>query len=111
MSRSWLLSLLCLCAAVVFVQMSMAQSGLTVNESATRFLIQDQAIIALEVVNPTSNNLPARIKLELLDSVDDTRAVVVRDAELRPGLNKLSLPMMLADKSIFEDDELPWYRL
>jgi hypothetical protein len=111
MSRRWLLSLLCFCAAVVFVQLSLAQSGLTVNESATRFLIQDQAIIALEVVNPTSNNLPVRIKLELLDSVDDTRGVVVRDAVLRPGLNKLSLPMMLADKSIFEDNELPWYRL
>jgi len=111
MSRSWLLSLLCLCAAVVFVQLSLAQSGLRVNESATKFLIQDQAIIALEVVNPTSDSLPVRIKIELLDSVDDTRGVVVRDAALRPGLNKLSLPMALTDKKIFEDDELPWYRL
>src|SRR5258705_8612505 len=100
MSRSWLLSLLCLCAAVVFVQISMAQSGLSVNESATRFLIQDQAIIVLEDINPTSDNLPVRIKLELLDSADDTRGVVVRDASLRPAVNKLSLPIALTDKTI-----------
>ena len=111
MSRSWLLSLLCFCAAVVFVQLSLAQSGLSVNESATRFLIQDQTIITLEVVNPTSGNLPVRIKLELLDSEDDTRGVVLRDELLRPGLNKLSLPMTLTDKGIFADEELPWYRL
>jgi hypothetical protein len=111
MSRSWLLSLLCLCAAVVVVQISLAQSGLTVNEPATRFLIQDQTIIALEVINPTADNLPVRLKVELLDPEDNTRGVVLRDAVLRPGLNKLSVPLTLTDQRVFDDEQLPWYRL
>src|SRR5258706_3700541 len=111
MSRSWLLSLLCLCAAVVFIQISLAQSGLTVNEPATRFLIQDQTIIALEVVNPTADKLPVRLKVELLDPKDNTRGVVLRDAVLQSGLNKLSVPLTLTDKRVFDDEQLPWYRL
>ena len=67
MSRRWLLSLLCLSAAVVFVQLATANDGLRVNESATRFLIQDQTIVVLEVINPVSQNLPVHLKLELLD--------------------------------------------
>ena len=57
MSRKWLLSLVCLSAAVVFVQLSRANDGLRVNESATRFLIQDQTIVELEIVNPESQNV------------------------------------------------------
>lgn len=45
MSRRWLLSLLCLPAAVVFVQPTSANSVLRVNESATQFLIHDQTIV------------------------------------------------------------------
>jgi hypothetical protein len=53
MSRRWLLSLLCLSATVVFVQLSAANNsaslrgqvwgggGLRVNEPATRFLVYD----------------------------------------------------------------------
>jgi hypothetical protein len=111
MSRSWLLSLLCLCAAVVFVQLSLAQGQLTVNEPATKFLVQDETIVALEVVNPASDNLPVRIKLELLDTDDATRGIFLREAVLGPGLNKLALPLKLTDKRIFDDNELPWYRL
>ena len=70
MSRRWLLSLLCLSAAVVFVQLSSARSGLSVNEPATKFLVQDQAVVVLEVVNPSSQNLPVHLKLPLLDPKD-----------------------------------------
>ena len=111
MSRTWLLSLLCFCAAVILVQLSLAQSGLRVNESATRFLIEDQTIIALEVVNPASDNLTVKIKIELLDPQDSIRGIVIRDAQLRPGLNKLSLPLTLTDARVYKDDALPWYRL
>lgn len=113
MSRRWLLSLLCLSAAVVFVQLSAANNGLRVNESATRFLIQDQTIVLLEVTNPVSQNLRVHLKLELVDPKDLTRGLAVRDVALQPGINKLSIPLTLTARSLNEDDDraLPWYRL
>ena len=113
MSRRWLLSLLYLSAAVVFVQHSGASSGLFVNESATRFLIQDQTSVWLEVVNPVGREIPARLKLELLDPKDSTRGLATRDVTLKPGINRLSIPLTLTARSINDDDDraLPWYRL
>lgn len=126
MSRRWLLSLLCLSAAVVFVQFSAAHSpgslrdqtasgvsGLRVNEQATRFLIQDQTIVLLEVSNPARQHLSAQLKLELLDPEDGTRGMAVHNIALQPGLNKLSIPLSLTADSLNEeaDSALPWYRL
>lgn len=113
MSRRWLLSLLCLSAAVAFVQLSTAQSGLRVNESATRFLIQDQTIVQLEVVNPETQKLPVHLRLELLDPKDNVRGLAIRDLLLQPGTNKLSVPLALTAHDLNEDDDtaLPWYRL
>src|SRR6267142_7216423 len=113
MSRRWLLSLLCLSVALVFVQLSRANDGLRVNESATRFLIQDQTIVVLEVVSPETQNLPVHLKLELLDPKDLTRGLAVRDVALQPGAKKLSVPLTLTAHSLNEDDDraLPWYRL
>jgi len=113
MSRSWLLSLLCLSFALVFVQLSAANSGLTVDEPATRFLIQDQTIVSLEVVNPANQNLSVQLKLELLDPDDDTRGLAVRVLTLAPGLNKLSIPLTLPGRGLNKDDDqtLVWYRL
>lgn len=113
MSRRWLLSLLCLSTALVLVQLSAANSALRVNEPATRFLIQDQTIVSLEVVNPVSQNLPVHLKLELLDPKDVTRGLAVRDLALQPGINKLSIPLTLTARGLNQEDDnaLPWYRL
>ena len=116
MSRSWLLSLLCLSLALfvlVFVQLSKANSRLRVNEPATRFLIQEQTIVALEVVNPAGQPVAAQLSLELLDPEDLTRGVASRQVTLQPGLNKLAVPLTLNGRSLNEDDdkELPWYRV
>jgi hypothetical protein len=110
MSRSWLLSLLCLCAAVVFVQLSLAEGRLSVNEPATKFLIQDQPLVALEVVNPTTANLPVKIRLDLLDPDDAIRGRVTQETLLRPGVNKLSLTLRLTDQRVYEDQRLLWFR-
>lgn len=113
MSRRWLLSLLCLSSAVVFVQLATANSSLRVNESATRFLIQDQTIVVMEIVNPESQSVSVQLKLELLDPKDDTRGLAARVVALEPGLNKLSIPLTLTAHSLNEHDDqaLPWYRL
>src|ERR1044072_4423386 len=113
MSRRWLLSLLCLSAALIFVQLSAANSSLLVNESATKFLIQDETIVSLEVVNPANHHLPVRLKLDLLDPKDNSRGFAVRQLTLSPGLNKLSVPLNLIGKALNENDDkqLPWYRL
>jgi hypothetical protein len=113
MSRRWLLSLFCLSAALVFVQLSAANSGLRVNEPATRFLIQDRTIVLLEVANPANQNLSVHLKLELLDPQDVTRGLAVRELALQPGINKLSVPLALAAHGLNQKDDnaLPWYRL
>jgi hypothetical protein len=113
MSRSWLLSLLCLSAALVFIPLTRADNGLIVNESAIRFLIQDQTIVVLEVKNPASNDVRVHLKIELLDTDDLIRGVAIRDITLVPGTNKLSIPLALAAHGLNEDEDraLPWYRL
>ena len=62
MSRRWLLSLLCLLAVVVFVQLSSARSGLSVNEAATKFLIQDQVVVVLCSAGYTSSLAAATLQ-------------------------------------------------
>ncbi len=113
MSRRWLLSLLCVSAALVLAQLSAARSGLLVNESATQFLIHDQPLVLLEVNNPAAQNVPARMKLDLLDPKDVARAMAVRDLVLRPGVNKLSVALRptAVDFSADADKLLAWYRL
>src|SRR6185295_18986907 len=96
MSRRWLFSLLCLLAVVVFAQLSSARNGLIVNESATRFLVQDQTVVVLEVVNPATQNLPVHLKLELLDPQDNSVGRAICDVALQPGVNKRTIPLSFA---------------
>jgi len=113
MSRRLILSLLCVSVAVVFVQLSSANSRFSVNEAATKFLIQDQTLVVLEIVNPAKQNLSVRLNLELVDPDEVTRGRSWRDLVLRPGVNKVSNVLTLTtDKLNREHDEnLPWYRL
>ncbi len=112
MSRRWLLSLLSLSAAVVFVQLSSANTAFRVNESATRFLIHDQKIVVMEVNNPADRSLAVGLKLELLDPKDALRGLALRKFELKPGVNKLSIPLgPTAHKAPDDESLLPWYRL
>jgi len=113
MSRRWLLSLLCLCFAVVFVQLTTANSSLRVNESATKLLVRDHATVVLEVINPGAENVLAHLSLELLDPKDAVRGINLGEKELKPGINKLTLPLTLTANRINEDgdSEFPWYRL
>ena len=113
MSRRWLLSLLCLCFALVFVQFTTANNSLRVNESATKLLVRDHATVVLEVVNPAEENVLAHLSLELLDPKDAVRGVNLRKIELKPGTNKLTLPLTLTAERIREDSDsqFPWYRL
>lgn len=113
MSRRWLLSLLCLSAVVVFAQLSSARNGLTVNESATKFLVQDQTVVVLEVVNPATKNLPVHLILELLDPQDSSEGRAVRNVDLQPGVNRLTIPLSFtaAQLNKDQDEDLLWYRL
>src|SRR6185436_10317751 len=113
MSRRSFLSLVCLGIAVVFVQLSSANTRFSVNESATKFLIQDQTVVLLEVVNPAPQSLRVKLQLDLLDPKDLIEGRAVRELALQPGINKLSIPLTLTPENINKDadETLPWYRL
>jgi len=113
MSRRSFLSLVCLTIAVVFVQLSSANTRFSVNESATKFLIQDQTVVLLEAVNPAPQSLRVKLQLDLLDPKDLIEGRAVRELTLQPGVNQLSIPLTLAPEHINKDkdENLPWYRL
>jgi hypothetical protein len=113
MSRRWLLSLVSLSVVVVLTQLSAANTALRVNEQATRFLIQDQTLVVLEVMNPSNHLVPVHLKLELIAPDDTIRARASRDETLKPGTNKLSIPLVSTGPAFTEKDDktLPWYRL
>src|ERR1041385_6599042 len=113
MSRNWLFSVLCIASAVVFTQLASAGNSLRVNESATRFLVQDQTLVELEINNPVKQSLPVRVSLDLLTPKDVMCARAMRDLTLSAGVNKITLPLSFFDAAAktYDDDEILWYRL
>jgi len=92
MSRNWLFPVLCISTALVFAQLVSAGINLSVNESATRFLVQDQTLVELEINNPTKQTLPVRISVDLLTPKEVVSARAMRDVPLSAGVNKITLP-------------------
>ncbi len=78
MSRRWLLSLLCLSVSLLlFTQLTHARGALTVNEAATRFLLDgEQPRVSLAVENASGESLNAIVHLELLDPNDRIKTEV-----------------------------------
>jgi len=115
MSRKWLLFPFCLSVALMmFVQLTSARRGITIDEAATRFLINnDSASVLLSVNNSAGDNLTVRIQLEVLDSEDRIKAKVEQVADLGSGAKTFTLPVPFNPLKLDSNERrrLLWYRL
>ena len=114
MSRKWLLFPFCLSILLTLVPISRAKLTLRVNESATRVLFEEQGTrVLLAVENSLGQRADAHVKLELIDTDGSVRATAESDAQIKPGVNTVAVPIgvWLSGKSATDTREVLWYRL
>lgn len=71
MRRIWCVSLLLLCGLFLITRQSEAQSGVRVDEAATRVLLHsDHAEIVLVVKSSLARPVPVKIKLDLINELN-----------------------------------------
>jgi hypothetical protein len=100
----------CLLAA----HLSSAAPAFRLDESRIRLsLDSDPARVRVEVENGTGRDLPARLRVELVDPHDKVRAAASTDVRLRRGSNALDVALGLPYAQLLEVErkEFPWYRL
>jgi hypothetical protein len=115
MSRKWLLFPFCLAITLVFYgQLTRARGGITINESAARFLMQNSsASVMLAVINSAGENVKARIRIEILDEDNKVKATADQSAEITQGASTLTVKVPF-DPSKLKPNErrrVIWYRL
>jgi hypothetical protein len=115
MGRRWLLSLVCLGCALLFLsQVSTAHFELRVNEAATRLFLKDLAPeVSLVVENGSNDSMRALVRLELLAPNNKVSATSERKVDLKSGTQKLpfTLPLKTHDLTPDEESQVLWYRL
>ncbi|HWS88656.1 MAG TPA: MG2 domain-containing protein [Pyrinomonadaceae bacterium] len=114
MNRRTAPALLWLFVCLLAAHLSSAAPAFRLDESRIRLsLDSDAARVRLEVENGTGRDLPARLRVELLDPHDKVHAAAVTDVRLRRGSNALDarLEINYAQMSAGEREEFPWYRL
>jgi hypothetical protein len=115
MSRKWLLFPFCLSLALlVFGPQARARGAITINEAATRFLIQhDSASVLLSINNSSGGLVRTRIQIEVLDPENRVKASVDRIEDLARGNKILTLPVPFNSSKLLpaERRRLLWYRL
>ena len=111
MNRVRAIMLVCAIALVFGARLVTAGATLKVNETATKLALVDEgAAVALALDNPTGREIPAHIKLELLDPQNRVRATSERDQSI--GLGSTTPTVRLALKlTNAEKQDLLWYRL
>ncbi len=100
--------------SLVALPWALSASGISlkINEAETRASIQPENIeISLAVENVSGKTVNARIRLELVDPKDQTRAESERDVSLTPGANKVAASLSLSTIGHAERKEFLWYRL
>src|SRR5215211_6426259 len=107
-------ALLGLFVCLLAAHLSSAAPAFRLDESRIRLSLDSQsARVRVEVENGTGRDLPARLRVELLDPHDKVRATSATDVRLRRGANALDAQLELnyAQMSVGEREEFPWYRL
>jgi hypothetical protein len=114
MSRRWLLFPFCLSVLVVLAPLSRASLTLRVDESAARVWFEEEGTrVSLAVENSLGRAVDTHIKVELIDTSGQARALADHDEQLKPGANTVVVPVAirLAGQSVTDTRDLLWYRL
>jgi uncharacterized protein YfaS (alpha-2-macroglobulin family) len=115
MSRKWLLFPFCLAIALLFFgPLTRARGGITINEHAAKFLIQNNsASVVLSVINSAGENVKARIRIEVLDEKNEVKASVDQSAEIAQGAGTLTIKVPFDPSKLKPNEQrrLIWYRL
>lgn len=114
MLRRSTLALLGLFVCLLAAHLSSAAPAFRLDESRIRLLLDsDSARVRVEVENGASRDLPARLRVELLDPHDRVRAAATADVRLRRGANALEVALELPYAQMLDPErkEFPWYRL
>jgi len=99
---------------LILVGSSFAQTGLRVNEAATRIQIRDDGtIVDLRVENPSHETISAQVRVELVDLGGVVQVHADQDASIPAGSTKLriALPQAFAQNEHPNRLNLLWYRL
>ncbi len=113
----WLALLLCLvvCLACAVRFAAAGDNTVRVNEAATQILFGGaQTNVTLALANDTGRAMDVHLRLELLDPHDAVRVRATRDAQLKPGANRITValtPALLATLNNSERKLITWYRL
>jgi MG2 domain/Macroglobulin domain MG3/Alpha-2-macroglobulin bait region domain len=96
MRRTWCAFSLVFFGLMVAAQLSQANAGLQVDETATRLLFHsDHAELSLVVKSSRGRPTTARIQLELIDELNRAVAQVEREVTLKPGSNTITSELPL----------------
>ena len=96
MRRAWCVLLLILGGLFLATRLSEANSGVRIDEAATRVLFYSgKAETLLAVQSSLTRPVTARVKLELINELNRTVAKVERDAVLKPGSNTIAAEFQL----------------
>jgi hypothetical protein len=99
---------------LILVGSCLAQTGLRVNQAATRIQIRDDGtIVDLRVENPSHETTFAHVAVELVDPRGVVQVHADQDASIPPGSTKLriALPPAFAQNEHPNRLNLLWYRL
>ena len=114
MSRRWLIVLIPLTLPFFILPYSAATGGLRVDEAKTRMLLRED-LVHLAVENTAGREVAARVRLELLDPVNNVLASAESDETIRSGSTTLVLPLRLlppkAGGNAVGANQVLWYRL
>jgi hypothetical protein len=86
-------------------------SGITVDESRSRIHTTDQVITPVLAIENPGSETTAHIRAELLDTADIVRASGEVTAQLRSGMNQISIPLSGWTQKSDEWNDSIWYRV
>ncbi|MBA2733036.1 MAG: hypothetical protein H0U54_09135, partial [Acidobacteria bacterium] len=113
--RSWFFVFLCLLtASLLFSRLTTASATLRVDEAATRFLLEERRTGAsLVIENSTGSEVPARVRVELIDPQGRIRASSERDEIIKEGIAPHFIPLAFQFSALNDTErkQFLWYRL
>jgi hypothetical protein len=114
MSRRWLLSLICISCALLFLsRVSNAKFELRVDEKLTRVFLKELAPdVSLVVENGSKDPVRVAISLQLLAPSNKVSASTERKLELKSGRQTVPFTLPLKSRDLTPDeDDILWYRI